>query len=159
MGRRAEELASRIEHGANALASFAESLTDDEWRRPVLPDGRTVGAIVHHVGFVYPIEVDLARTIAAGKPVPVTWADVAKLNAKHALVHAGVGRKEAADFVRKNGKAAADAVRSFSDEDLDRANSVAMNSNAPLTAQFIIEDHALRHSWHHLAKIRVALGR
>ena len=148
MGRRAEDLANRIEQGANALASFAESLTEDEWRKQVLPDGRTVGVIVHHVGFVYPIEVDLARTVADGKPVAVTWADVAQLNAKHAKDHAGIGRKEATE-----------AVRQFSDEDLERANSVAMNSNAPLTAQFVIEDHALRHSWHHVAKIRAALGR
>jgi len=28
-----------------------------------------------------------------------------------------------------------------------------------MTAQFVIEDHALRHSWHHLAKIKKALGR
>ena len=27
----------------------------------------------------------------------------------------------------------------------------------PLTAQFLIEDHALRHSWHHLAKIKAVL--
>ena len=159
MGRRAEDLANRIEQGANALTSFAESLTEDEWRKQVLPDGRTVGVIVHHVGFVYPIEVDLARTVADGKPVAVTWADVAQLNAKHAKDHAGIGRKEATEFVRKNGKAAAEAVRQFTDEDLERANSVAMNSNAPLTAQFVIEDHALRHSWHHVAKIRAALGR
>ena len=159
MGRRAEDLANRIEQGANALASFAESLTDEDWGKPVLPDGRTVGVIVHHVGFVYPIEVDLAKTIASGKPVAVTWADVAELNAKHAKDHARVGRKEAADYVRKNGKAAAEAVRALSDEELDRANSVAMNSNAPLTTQFVIEDHALRHSWHHLAKLRATLGR
>jgi hypothetical protein len=28
-----------------------------------------------------------------------------------------------------------------------------------MTAQFVIEDHAMRHSWHHLARIRIALGR
>jgi len=28
-----------------------------------------------------------------------------------------------------------------------------------VTAQFVIEDHAVRHSWHHLAKIKRALGR
>ena len=28
-----------------------------------------------------------------------------------------------------------------------------------VTAQFVIEDHALRHSWHHLARIRSALGK
>jgi hypothetical protein len=34
-----------------------------------------------------------------------------------------------------------------------------LSSGAPMTAQFVIEDHALRHSWHHLAKIRAALKR
>lgn len=33
------------------------------------------------------------------------------------------------------------------------------NSRLTVTAQFVIEDHALRHSWHHLARIREALGR
>jgi len=28
-----------------------------------------------------------------------------------------------------------------------------------LTCQFFLEDHAVRHSYHHLARIRKALGR
>jgi hypothetical protein len=36
---------------------------------------------------------------------------------------------------------------------------VSLNSDAPLTCQFMLEDHAVRHSYHHLAKIRAALGR
>ncbi|HEV8598561.1 MAG TPA: hypothetical protein VGQ69_04320, partial [Gemmatimonadales bacterium] len=72
--------------------------------------------------------------------------------------NAYVGRQEALDLLRKNSKAAADAVRALSDEALDRAAPVSLNANAPLTAQFFIEDHALRHSFHHLAKIREALG-
>ena len=32
-------------------------------------------------------------------------------------------------------------------------------ANAPLTTQFFIEDHALRHRFHHLANIEAALGR
>jgi hypothetical protein len=34
-----------------------------------------------------------------------------------------------------------------------------LNSDAPLTCQFMLEDHAVRHSYHHLAGIRAALGR
>ena len=59
----------------------------------------------------------------------------------------------------RNSKAAADAIRRFSDEELDRAAPISLNANAPLTAQFFVEDHALRHSFHHLASIRAALGR
>jgi hypothetical protein len=42
---------------------------------------------------------------------------------------------------------------------LDRAAHFSLSFGAPVTAQFVIEDHALQHSWHHLARIRTALGR
>ncbi len=67
MSRRAESLAARIEEGAASLAAFANGLSETEWHTPVPRDGRTVGVCVHHVASVYPIEVDLARTIASGK--------------------------------------------------------------------------------------------
>ena len=160
MSKRAGLLGDRIEQGAAALASFAEGLSDSEWRSVVPVDGRTVGVTVHHVANMYPIEVDLAKTLAAGKPiVGVTWAVVADINAKHALEKASVTQAEALDLLRKNSKAAADAIRAMKDEELDRANTVSLNADAPLTTQFFIEDHALRHSWHHLAKLRAALGK
>jgi len=77
---RAESLAKRIEEGAAQLAAFAEGLSEAEWRAPGSPnssDRRSVGVIVHHVASVYPIEVDLAKTIASGKPVmEVTWSRI-----------------------------------------------------------------------------------
>jgi hypothetical protein len=42
---------------------------------------------------------------------------------------------------------------------LDQAAPFSLSFGAPVTAQFVIEDHALRHSWHHLARIREVLGR
>jgi hypothetical protein len=158
MNRRAALLAERIEQGANALASFAEGLSDSEWRSVVPGDGRTVGVTVHHVANMYPIEVELAQVLAAGKPIEgVTWAVVADINAKHAREHASVTKADAIGLLRKNSKAAADAIRGMKDEHLDQAGKVSLNADAPLTAQFFIEDHALRHSWHHLARIKAAL--
>ena len=160
MSPRAEALAARIEEGAAGLATFAEKLSDVEWRTPVPRDGRTIGVIVHHVASVYPIETDLARTIAGGKAVTdVTWEFVAELNAKHAREHAGVKKAEALELLRRNSQQAAAAVRAFSDAELDRAAPFSLSFHAPVTAQFVVEDHALRHSWHHLARIRGALGR
>jgi uncharacterized damage-inducible protein DinB len=160
MSQRAEALAARIEEGAAGLATFAEQLSDAEWRTPVPRDGRTIGVVVHHVASVYPIEIDLARTIAGGKAVAdVTWEVVAELNAKHAREHAGVKKAEALDLLRRNSQQAAAAVRAFSDAELDRAAPFSLSFHAPVTAQFVVEDHALRHSWHHLARIRGTLGR
>jgi hypothetical protein len=36
---------------------------------------------------------------------------------------------------------------------------ISLNSDAPLTYQFMLEDRAVRHSYHHLARIQGALGR
>ena len=163
MGRRAELLAARIEEGAAGLAAFAEGLSETEWRTPVSAGGRdhrSVGVIVHHVASVYPIEIDLARAIASGKAVTdVTWEAVAEMNAKHARDQAGVTKAAALELLRKNSRQAAAAVRAFTDEELDRAAPFSLSFAAPVTAQFVVEDHALRHSWHHLARIRAAVGR
>ena len=159
MTTRAEKLASRLEQGANALAEFAEQLTDAQWRTPLPVDGRPIGVVVHHVAFMYPIEVDVARTVASGKPVVgLTYDDAIKnLNAKHAAENATVSKKDALELLRRNSTAAATAIRAFSDAELDRAAAVSLNADAPLTAQFVLEDHAVRHSYHHLAKIRAAV--
>jgi hypothetical protein len=55
--------------------------------------------------------------------------------------------------------AAAAAVRALTDKELDQAAPFSLSLDAPVTAQFVIEDHAMRHSWHHLARIRKASGR
>jgi hypothetical protein len=161
MSRRAELLAGRIEDGAAGLAAFAEGLSAAEWETPTSStDERTVGQIVNHVALLYPIEVDLARAIAGGNAVTdVTWQVVAEMNARHAREHASVTKEEALELLRKNSRQAADRVRAFSDEELDRAAPFSLSSEAPVTSQFVIEDHALRHPWHHLARIRKALGR
>src|SRR4051812_1175616 len=80
--RRAELLAERLEQGARALASFAIGLTDSEWQMRVPKDGRKVGVTVHHVAFMYPIEIQVAQTVASGKPVMgLTMDNVHEINA------------------------------------------------------------------------------
>ena len=158
--KRSEALALRLEEGARALATFAETLTMAEWQTRTPKDGRKVGVIVHHVGNMYPLEIDLAQKLARGAAISgVTWDDVHAVNAAHAKEFDGVTKEEALAFVRRNSAAAATAIRALSDEELDRANTVSLNSDAPLTCQFFIEDHALRHSYHHLARLKAALGR
>jgi hypothetical protein len=156
-------LAERIEEGAATLATYAEALSDAQWKALGSVGGndkRPVGVIVHHVASVYPVEIELARAVASGTPVTeVSWEAVAQLNGKHAVDAAGATKPETLELLRRNSRAAADAVRAFTDEQLDQAAPFSLCYGAPVTAQFVIEDHALRHSWHHLAKIRKALGR
>jgi hypothetical protein len=158
MGKRSDALAERLEQGAAALAAFARGLTDTEWQTRVPKDGRKIGVVVHHVADIYPLEIQLTEALAAGKPIEgVTWDVVAQVNAEHAAKNDGATKEAALELLRINSAAAAAAIRSLSDEQLDQAATVSLYADAPLTCQFFIEDHALRHSFHHLGKIRAAL--
>ena len=162
MGARAEALASRIEQGAAQLAAYVEKLSDAEWKTPVAAerDGRPVNVIVHHVASVYPIEVQLAQGIGSGKALSdVTWDVVKNMNAGHASENGSVSKEDALNLLRKNSSEAAAAIRQMTDEQLDTAAPFGLSFDAPVTAQFVIEDHAVRHSWHHLARIKETLGK
>jgi len=87
----------------------------------------------------------------------VTWDDVHALNAKHAKEHDAVTKEAALDLLQRNSTAAAAAIRALRDEELDQAAPLSLNADAPLTCQFMLEDHAVRHAYHHLAAIRMAL--
>jgi SAM-dependent methyltransferase len=159
--RRAALLADRIEQGAAGLAAFAETLSEAEWSTPVSQtDHRPVGVIVNHVATMYPIEINVAKAVAGGNAVTdVSWDAVAQINAQNAQENATVTKAAALELLRKNSREAAAVVRALTDDELDQAAPFSLSFGAPMTAQFVIEDHALRHSWHHLAKIRKALKR
>jgi hypothetical protein len=65
-----------------------------------------------------------------------------------------VTKAVALDLLDANSKAAAAAIRALTDEQLLRAAPVSLYADAPLTSQFVLEDHAVRHSYHHLARLR-----
>ena len=158
---RAEALAQRLEQGAGALAAFASTLSDAEWRTPFgTTDKRTIGVIVHHVASIYPLEIQLAQVLAAGQPITdVTWDAVAAVNAQHAKENGTPTKETALALLARNSAAAAAAIRALSDAELAQAAPVSLYGDAPLTCQFFLEDHAVRHSYHHLARMRKALAR
>jgi uncharacterized damage-inducible protein DinB len=158
MSPRANALADRLEEGARRLIAFATNLTDAEWRTRTPKDGRTIGVIVHHVATVYPLEIQLAQTVAEGMPITgVTMDAINEMNAGHAAENSGVTQEETLELLRHNSAAAAAAIRALSDEELGEAAPVSLYADAPLTCQFVLEDHAVRHSYHHLALLRQAL--
>ncbi|MEP6916846.1 MAG: DinB family protein [Acidobacteriota bacterium] len=156
---RAMALAERLEQGAHALTVFARELSDAQWHARLPGDGRTIGVVVHHVASVYPIEIQLAQTLAGGSPVTgVTWEVVHAMNAAHALEYADVTREATLALLARNSRAAAAMIRDLSDGALAQAAPVSLYADAPLTCQFLLEDHAVRHSYHHLARMRLALA-
>jgi hypothetical protein len=158
MSQRANALADRLELGVSTLTALARGLTDEEWQFPIPKDGRKIGVVVHHVASMFPIEIQLAQTLAKGEAVVgLTWDMVHKINAEHAQAHDGVTKEEALELLKKNSAEAAAAIRALSDKQLDLAATVSMYGGAVLTCQFALEDHAVRHAFWHVAKIRAAL--
>ncbi len=160
MNHRAEALAARLEAGANALSTFAATLSQSEWETRLPKDGRKIGVVVQHVAAVYPIEIELAMLLAAGRPVTgVSWDALAKMNRENAAQNDEITKEAALALLARNSAEAAAAIRALTDAQLDQAAPVSLNSDAPLTCQFLLEDHAVRHSYHHLAGIKAALSR
>lgn len=155
---RAEALAQRMEQGIDALIAFANTLTEKQWQTAVPKDGRKVGVVIHHVASVLPLEVQLAQQMAKGQPIAgVSWDDVHAMNAGHAKDNANVTKQEAVDLLRKNCTDAVAAIREFTDEQLATAATNSLYADAPLTSQHMLEDHAVRHCYHHLAKVQGAV--
>ena len=158
MSQRTEALANALETGARALTEFASNLTEKEWQTPLPHDGRKVGVVVQHVAIVYPLEIDFARSVAAGNPVAITGDAINQMNAGHAKEYDAVTKDEALKLLATNSAAAAAAIRTLTDDELDRVAPVPLYGNALVTCQFILEDHAVRHSYHHLARIQAAVA-
>jgi hypothetical protein len=155
MPTRAEQLAIRIEEGAAALKAFAESLTDIQWRMIVPRDGRSFGVLVHHVASMYPVEMDVVRLALKGEPIrDVTWGKVAEINAAHAKANPSPSKADALALLERNAKEAAQGIRILTGEELSRAIPFSLAYGATVTVQFVIEDHPLRHPWHHMARMR-----
>lgn len=157
---RAQVIADRLALGAEALAAFTRSLTDREWDTHLPHDGRKIGVVVHHVASAYPLQIHLAREIASGRAVTgVTPQHLDLMNAMHARDHDTVSKDSALALLRRNSLDAEAAIRVLTDEQLDRAAAVSLHGDAPLTCQFVLEAHAVRHSFHHLSRMRAALRR
>jgi len=80
------------------------------------------------------------------------------MNRDDAKDNDGVTKQATLALLAKNSADAAAAIRALRDEELDGAAPVSLYGDASLTCQFMLEDHAVRHSYHHLARIRAALA-
>ena len=159
MSKRAEALAQRVAQGHQELVASVKGCSEAQWQTCLPDEDRSVGVVVHHIASALPVEIDLVKALASGKPITgVTLDMVDQMNAQHAGEHAHRGKDETLKLLKHNSEMAIAAIRALSDKELDRAAPVSLHADAPLTTQYFIEDHPLAHSFHHLAAIRAAIG-
>jgi hypothetical protein len=159
MSIRSNRLADRLQKGADDLAAFANRLTAEQWRTRLPHDGRPVGVVIHHVAMRYPLDIQFARALAAGRPLRgVTAESQLRLAADHARVFAAVKPAAALDLLWRNAAEAASVVRSFTDRQLDGTAIASLYGGVVVSCEFLLEDRGIGHAYHHLAQIRATLG-
>lgn len=158
MSKRAEVLADRVAEGHRILIDFIERRPEAVWGMHCPNEERGVGVVVHHVAHVLPDELELIKMVASGQPVSgITLEKLDEMNAAHALEYADCSREETLALLRTNSTMVVKAIRELRDEELDQAAPVSLHSDAPVTAQYMIEDHPLKHAYQHLESIRAAV--
>jgi hypothetical protein len=123
---RAVTFAEQFETAQHDFIGLVESLTNEQWARvgSNFPqrindedEGRTVGVIAHHVAVSGPWIIDRIEGMLAGRPL--TPIDIKSINAKQAIQHQDVSRKEVARLLRESLPQILAKVRAIPDDQLD----------------------------------------
>lgn len=161
MSERAERLATELERANGEVIAFAESCPAELWTASCVDDGRTVAAVVRHVGGAYIVHLRLAQAVAAGEPIPAMfgdWAVIHQGNAISAEKYAHADRGETIASLQRNGSNLARAIRDLSDEALDRVAVVPIFGDTARTTEQIIESPIIAHPYGHLVGLRATVG-
>lgn len=161
MSERAERLATDLERANDEVIAFAEICPEAVWTVPCVDDGRTVAAVVRHVGGAYIAHLRLVQAAAAGEPIPAMfgdWATIHQGNAISAEKYAHADRGETLASLQRNGTNLASAIRDLSDEQLDRTAVVPIFGNEARTTAEIIEMPVIAHPHGHLVGLRATVA-
>jgi uncharacterized damage-inducible protein DinB len=157
VSERAQALADQFEQANNEAIAAVEGCSDEQWRRHVESENRSVGVVMHHVAIAHPVIAAWVKAAARGQDVGVErgWFD--QLNAQHAREQANCTKAETRDLLRRNGDAAACVVRDLDDAQLDSSATI-ITGMPPMTAQQVTERILIGHVRGHLSTIRTAIG-
>lgn len=161
MSERAATLATELEQANGEVIAFAESCPADIWIAPCVDDGRTVAAVVRHVGGAYIAHMRLVQAVAAGEPIPAMFGDWAVIhhgNAISAEKYAQAERGETIASLQRNGANLAAAIRAFTDAQLDRTAVVPIFDNGSWTTERIIKSAVIAHPHGHLVGLRATVA-
>jgi uncharacterized damage-inducible protein DinB len=157
MSERAQALAEQFEQANHEAIATVEGCSDEQWRRHVESENRSVGVVMHHVAIAHPVIAGWVTAAAHGRDVGVErgWFD--QVNAQHAREQAQCTKAETLALLRRNGEAAARVVRALDDSQLDSSATI-ITGRPPLTAQQVTERILIGHVRGHLSTTQTAIG-
>jgi hypothetical protein len=157
VSERAADLAAKLESANEAVIAALESCSEEQLGKTCEGEGWPVTVAAHHVATSHKGIAGLVMLIANGQPLPaITMEMIDAGNAQHARDFANVGREETLSLLRAEGKAAVEAVRGLTDEQLDRTAPMAFAGGAEWTAEQVIERVLIGHPVGHGESIQAA---
>jgi hypothetical protein len=160
MSERAATLAATFEQSHDTLIATVEGCSDEQVRLITEAEGWPVAVAAHHVAAACPTLFGLAQLVANGQPLPdVTMDMIDAVNAKHAEEFFSVSREETLAELRTQVAATVAAIRSLTDEQLDRTAPMALVGGALWSTADIIERILIGHPQQHGDSIRATLAR
>ena len=157
MSERAQALAEQFEQANNEAIAAVERCSDEQWRRHIESENRSVGVVMHHVAIAHPVIAEWVTAAARGQDVGIERGRIDQFNAQHAREQATCTKAETLDLLRRNGEAAARVVRALDDAQLDNSATIIIG-RPPLTAQQVTERILIGHVRGHLATVQAAIG-
>src|SRR5438876_1236405 len=125
MPTRVETLAAQFEAATNEAIQEVQNCSDAKWRLATPNDGRTVGVLAHHIATGDVPIFGLVDAIANGQAMPpITPEMIDQGNALHAQQFANVTKAETVQLLKQNSSTALSALRSLSDEQLDKSGEI-----------------------------------
>lgn len=160
MSERAKNLASRFEETNQQVIAAVETAANGDLSVTCPAEGWSAAALGAHIGGSYTGIVNrVIKPLVAGEEIPPfgksAFDDV---NAKQAAENAAMPRDAVLALLRDGGAEAASYVRGLSDDDLDRATSLAIRGDVPVSVQDLIEWILIGHAAEHLHSLRQGLA-
>jgi hypothetical protein len=160
MGARAEALAGQFEQANQAVIDCVLGNHGADFSVACPAEGWTAAALGGHIamGHVGILNNLVKRAVDGEEIPPFKMSDFDEGNAKFASENAAMPLDQIVARLRENGALAAAYVRSLSDDDLDRATTLATMGDQPVTAQQLIEWVLIGHAREHGQSLREGLG-
>ncbi len=160
MNERAAARAAALEAANAAAIAFAQSCPEECWTAICVNDGRTVAAVVRHVGGAYSAHARLVQAVANGDPIPepfTDWENIHRGNDSAAQKYAHADRGETIASLQRNGANLAAAIRALTEAHLDRTAVVPVFGDEPHSTDWLLTNIIIPHVYGHLNDLRATV--
>ncbi len=149
-----EEAARAFEASVADLVDFVNSCSNEDWRKPVPIEERTVAVMTYHIAALMP---QMSTWFDVREEVPGTVAEQDAANATEAEEHAEVTREEVLALIRANAPAVAAAMRAVTPEWMDSIVKFAPAGGLEFPVSRMVALNEV-HVSKHLAAVRAAIA-